>query len=116
MLGNAVRICGAKFGVLDLVDGDAFRTVAMHNAPPAYIEQRTRGPIRPGPGTTIDRAAKTKQAAQIADVTAGEAYLRGDPMVVDSVKLGGLRPRVSVPIGEEKKLVRVLRICRQGLL
>src|SRR5262245_54325778 len=116
MLANAVRICGAKFGVLDLVDGDAFRTVAMHNAPPAYIEQRTRGPIRPGRGTTIDRAAKTRQAAQIADVTAGEPYLRGDPMVVTSVKLGGMRTVVSVPMVKEKELVGVITIYRQEVL
>jgi GAF domain-containing protein len=116
ILTNATRICGAKFGVLDLVDGDGFRTVAMHNAPSAYIEQRTRGPIRPGPGTTIDRAAKTRQPVQIADVTAGEAYLRGDPMVVTSVKLGGMRTVVSVPMVKENELIGVINIYRQEVL
>src|SRR5437588_8267519 len=33
MLGNAVRICEAKFGTLYLREGDGFRAVAMHNAP-----------------------------------------------------------------------------------
>src|SRR5262249_43428103 len=36
MLENAVRICEAKFGTMFLREGDAFRTVALHNAPPAY--------------------------------------------------------------------------------
>jgi hypothetical protein len=33
MLANATRICGAGFGIMFLSDGDAFRTVAMHDVP-----------------------------------------------------------------------------------
>jgi two-component system, NtrC family, sensor kinase len=40
VLENAVRICKAKFGTLYLREGDGFRAAAMHNAPPAYAEQR----------------------------------------------------------------------------
>ena len=40
ILGNAVRICRAKFGTLYLCEGDGFRAVATHNAPPAYAEAR----------------------------------------------------------------------------
>src|SRR5262249_50061414 len=40
MLANAVRICEAKFGSMYLREGDAFRIVAMHNAPPAFAEAR----------------------------------------------------------------------------
>ena len=45
MLENAVRICTAKFGVLALSEGDAFRAVALHGAPPAYAEVRRREPV-----------------------------------------------------------------------
>ena len=34
MLENATRLCEAKFGTLYLCEGDAFRVVALHNAPP----------------------------------------------------------------------------------
>jgi signal transduction histidine kinase len=115
ILANATRICEAKFGTLDLRDGDSFRAVAMHNAPPAYMEARTRGPVRPARGTTIDRAAETKQAVQIADVTADEPYLRGDPFVVTAVKLGGLRTVVSVPMVKEDELIGVITIYRQDV-
>ena len=51
MLENAVRICSAKFGNLMLLEGDAFRTVALHGAPPAYAEARRREPLtRASPG------------------------------------------------------------------
>ena len=45
MLTNAVRTCEAKFGSLYLREGEAFRTVATHNAPPAYVEARRRDPL-----------------------------------------------------------------------
>ena len=35
MLANATRICEAKFGNLLLYDGNAFRVVALHDAPVA---------------------------------------------------------------------------------
>src|SRR5262249_36566342 len=61
MLANAVRICEAKIGSLYLREGDGFRTVAVHNAPPAYVEARTRELIRPPPDSTLGRVAATKQ-------------------------------------------------------
>ncbi len=36
MLENATRICEAKFGTLFFREGDTFRRVATHNAPPKY--------------------------------------------------------------------------------
>jgi len=45
MLENAVRICGAKFGMLHLSEGDGFRTVAMHDVPGVFAEKRAREPF-----------------------------------------------------------------------
>ena len=42
MLENAARICDAKFGTMFLYEGSAFRTVALHNVPPAFAELRYR--------------------------------------------------------------------------
>src|SRR5262249_56656150 len=41
MLENATRLCAAKFGTMYLREGDAFRMVATHNAPAAYVEARS---------------------------------------------------------------------------
>jgi GAF domain-containing protein len=43
MLENAVRICGAKFGMLHLSEGDGFRTVATHDVPRVFAEKRAVG-------------------------------------------------------------------------
>ena len=50
MLENAVGICGANFGNMFLYEDDAFRTVAMFNAPnrmqtPAWARHFIRHPI-----------------------------------------------------------------------
>src|SRR6266566_6241253 len=58
MLESATRICEAKFGTLYLCDADAFRLVAMHNAPPLYAESRQRQQlVRPPPDTVLGRVS-----------------------------------------------------------
>src|SRR5262249_50425294 len=116
MLANAARICEAKFGVMYLNEGSAFRTVAMHNAPPALAEMRRRNPVfRPNPRIALARAAATKQTVQIADVLDEPGYL--DPLPGFSspqiVTLGGARTVVAVPMLKKDELVGVIAIYRQ---
>ena len=112
ILENAVRLCGAKFGNLYLREGDGFRAAAMHNAPPAYAEQRV-GILHPSPNTTSYRAIQTKQPAQIADITRLQAYVEGDPWLTSAVSLGGHRGALSVPMLHEDELIGVITIFRQ---
>src|SRR4029077_1634375 len=104
MLENATRICEAKFGTLYLSEDDGFRAAAMHNAPPAYEEARA-GVVHPPPYTSLWRAAKTKQAVQIADVTLERGYIERDPFPVSAVDLGGYRSILSVPMLQEDKAI-----------
>ena len=115
MLANATRICEAKFGVLALSEGDAFRTVALHGAPPAYAEARRREPvIRPGLETGIGRAASTRQPVQIADIRAEPAYIN-DPQRFAILDLAGARTMLNVPMLKEDALVGVVAIYRQDV-
>jgi len=112
MLGNAVRICAAKFGTLYLGEGEGFRAVAMHNAPPAYAEARA-GVVHPPPDSSLGRAAKTKQAAQVADATKLQGYVSGNPFLISAVKRGGYRTVLSVPMLKEGELIGAICIYRQ---
>ena len=112
ILENAVRICEAKFDALYLNEGEGFRAVAMHNAPPAYEEARA-GVVHPPPSSSLWRAATTKQAAQVADVMSEQGYVEGDPFVVSAVALGGYRSVFSVPMLYEDKLIGVITIFRR---
>src|SRR5262245_37783288 len=52
MLSNATRLCEARFGVLNLYDGEVWRTAATHNVPPAFAElRRSQLTFRPPPGS-----------------------------------------------------------------
>jgi len=113
MLENAVRTCDAKFGTLYLREADAFRMVATHNAPPAYVEARDREPFRPPPSTPLGRAASTRQVVQIADIRTTQAYTEGFRPIVEAVELGGFRTVLSVPMLKENELIGVINILRQ---
>jgi GAF domain-containing protein len=113
LLANAVRICDAKFGVLFLTEGDAFRYVALHGAPPAFAEARRREPVtRVKPGTTIGRVAATKKPAQTADIRAEPAYT-SDPERIPILELAGARTILGVPMLKESQLVGAIVIYRQ---
>jgi GAF domain-containing protein len=113
MLANAVRICEAKIGSLYIREGDAFRTVATHNAPPAYVEARTRELLQPPPDTMLGRLAATKQVVHIADVTTIASYLERDPFMVAAVELGGYRTALGVPMLKDNELIGAITINRQ---
>ena len=111
MLANAVRICEAKFGTLWLCDRDAFRAIALHNAPPAYAEARRRElRLRPPPDTALGRAASTKQVVQIDDITTHRSY---DPEWRAAIELGNYRTIVCVPMLKDDGLIGAISIFRQ---
>src|SRR4051794_9452295 len=71
MLANAIQLCGAKFGVMSLREGEAFRVIATHGAPAALVEQRRREPlVRPAPGHNLERMMRTKAVVHIPDILA----------------------------------------------
>jgi two-component system, NtrC family, sensor kinase len=113
MLENASRICEAKFGILMLAEGDAFRLGASHNAPQAFAEFMQRGPVRPSPHITLGRAVATKRVAQTADITIEQPYLQGDPLAVAAAELGGYRTVLAVPMLKESTIIGALIFFRQ---
>ena len=114
MLENAVRICEAKFGGMFLREGDAFRTVALHNAPPAYAELRRRDPIiHPHPKSGLGRLVATKQVVHIADILEDEGYLAGASISVAIFKTAGARTLLVVPMLKDNEVVGNILIYRQ---
>ena len=113
MLENATRLCGAKFGTLNLFDGEVFRNVAMHNVPAEYAETRLREIIRPHPDSGLARVARTKQLAQIADLRARRRISRATRRLSRSADLGGARTILIVPMLKDDGLIGVIGIYRQ---
>jgi signal transduction histidine kinase len=108
MLANAVQICGAKFGVMSLREGDAFRVSATHGAPPAFVEQRRRDPlVRPTPGHNLGRMVRTKDVVHVPDISADP---ESAPILA---KFGGAKALVNVPLLKDGVLIGSLVIFRQ---
>jgi signal transduction histidine kinase len=114
MLANATRICDAKFGMMWLIEGDAARCVALHNAPAAFAELRRREPvIHPGPDTAVGRLLATKQVVHVEDAMAERAYIEGDPVRRANTDLAGARTIVAVPMLKENEVVGAIGIFHQ---
>ena len=114
MLENAVRICGANFGMLFLREGDVFRRMAMHNPPPAYVEEHRRDPlVRPSPESAHGRLIATKRVVHIADLSADQAYRDGAPTTVLLVDVAGARSYLGVPMLKDDELIGTIIIYRQ---
>ena len=114
MLENAVGICGANFGNMFLYEDDAFRTVAMFNAPEAYANVRMGAPLHPPSDSGLGRLVATKEVVQIADLRTVERYvINRDPFVVAAVELAGIRTLLAVPMLKEGRLVGAIVIYRQ---
>jgi len=114
MLENAVRICGANFGVLFLREGDALRRMAMHNPPPAYVEEHRRAPlVRPSAASAHGRLIATKRVVHIADLRVDQAYRDAAPTTVLLVEAAGARSYLGVPMLKDEELIGTIIIYRQ---
>jgi signal transduction histidine kinase len=107
MLVNATRICEAKFGVLWLREGSAFRLGSTHGVPaPLMNVLIERGLNRPPPGSPLHRLMETGNLVHTADEMA-------EPKPGVAARYGGARTLVAVPMRKEKELVGVFIIYRQ---
>src|SRR5262245_26374605 len=115
MLRNAVRICGAKYGMLSLCKGEEARSVAMYGLGPALVEKLQGKLRRPGPNTAVGRLMRTKTAVHIADVQTEPGFFDTPPGFAGPVLTihAGARTLLAVPMLKESELVGYIVIYRQ---
>jgi two-component system, NtrC family, sensor kinase len=113
ILENAVRVCGAQFGTLDLYDGERFDVVASYNLPREYAETQLNKPFVPHPKSGLGTIAMTHRPVHIEDLRTMPAYLEQNPAVVALSEIGGARTVVIVPMLNNENLVGVIAIFRQ---
>ena len=111
MLANATKLCGAKFGILNLYDGEVFTRDAAYGVPAAFAYHQE--PIRPHPRSGLAEVARTKRVVHIEDIRARAPYLERSPPVVQLAELGGARTLMLVPMLKESRLIGVIGIYRQ---
>jgi len=112
ILENATRICDARFGTLNLYDGRAFQSVALHNPPPQFATRKGEV-IHPHPESGLAYVARTKKIAHIDDIRTRRPYLEGDKAVVGIADQAGARTLLIVPMLKHGELVGTISIYRQ---
>jgi GAF domain-containing protein len=112
ILANATRLCGAKFGMVNLSDGDLVRVAAVYNVPAAFVAvQNVPFPLHPQSGHA--QIVRTKRPVQISDIRKMPPYLEGDPRLVALADVGGARTILGVPMLKEGELLGTIVIYRQ---
>jgi GAF domain-containing protein len=113
MLGKAMQLCSANFGVLNTYDGKAFHTAATYGLPPAYDEYRRKQPQEYGPATAPARLLEGEPFVQFTDLLESEAYRNGEPNRRALVDIGGARCLLAVPLVKDGHVVGNVMIFRQ---
>jgi GAF domain-containing protein len=109
MLENAVRLCDAKFGIMNFPERGGLRPVATHNVPESFAILRDKV-VHFGPKHPLTRAAATKQVVHIPDL---ELYADEDAVIAKFRKLTGARTILHVPMLKDEELVGIVSIYRQ---
>ena len=106
MLENATRICEAKFGVLHRCQDGAFEARAMVGVPPTLAHELQRRALFVSPkGAPLDRLLRTKKTIHTVDATKEQTQ-------PPSVKLGGARSHIAVPLIKAGEVVGAFTIYR----
>ena len=107
LLENATRLCEAAFGSMLQLEGDVFRRVALHNAPPAFMEFHSQAPtVQWQEVSDLKRVVETKQVVHVADT----AVAHPDAPIA---KYAGGRALLIVPMLKDENLVGAIGIYRQ---
>jgi GAF domain-containing protein len=114
ILGKAMRLCAASFGVMALYDGEYLRATAMCGVPPALVEFMSQ-PQQPTPSNAFYRLVEGEDLVQIDDVTDSDAYRSGSPLRRALVNLGGARTALWVALRNDEKLLGDFVLYRQAV-
>ena len=115
MLAKAIELCDASFGAMWLVDGDGYRTAALHgDLPEAYIEQWRSGTLHhPKAVIPMVRAIRSRRPVHVPDMLKDKAYQSRAPLAVSVVEIAGIRTLLTVPLLKEDEAIGVVTIYRR---
>jgi GAF domain-containing protein len=102
ILTSAMRLCEAHLGLINVWNGQTYRTVAQRGAKGAFAKWLfDRGDVKPLSFSVPTRMIRAKRPLQIEDLRKSEAYRRRSPGAVRFADDGGVRTYVAVPLLRE---------------
>jgi two-component system NtrC family sensor kinase len=113
LLESATRLCGAEFGIMNLLSGGMVRQVSFYNMPEAYVSEWSGKQYPPHPESVMGTVMRTRQAVHVDDLRTRPAYLARNPAVVALSDIAGARTYVGVPLLQRDELVGMISIYRR---
>jgi adenylate cyclase len=107
VVGAAVRLCRADYGVAYVLDGDAYRVAASAGGMPELDAWEREHPIRPGRDSVVGRVALIGQPIAVDDVLADTEYL-----ATEGQRVSGYRTLLGVPMEQDGSISGILALTR----
>ena len=112
MLGKAMQLCEAKFGVMFRFADGVFRATSWQGNPPAHIIEQPHV-VSENPHNLLTRIVFTKQPVHSPDLTKERAYIEGNPRYRALVETVGARSLLVVPMLKNQELIGAIVIYWQ---
>jgi adenylate cyclase len=112
MLEKAMRLCGAAFGSLYVLEGEHLRSVAQRGVPEAYANYRATNPPS-STGVVLAELIERKQPLHVLDMKDHERYRAGYPDARVMVDLAGARTTILVPLVRDESFLGYISVFRQ---
>jgi two-component system NtrC family sensor kinase len=113
LLDKAMRLCGAAFGILAVMEGEQTHSVAAQGLPPALAEWRKTHPVINPQNTLLTRVLAGEPYVHTLDLKDDDLYRRGEPLRRANVDLGGARTSLYVPLTRDRDVLGTIHIYRQ---
>ena len=112
MLGKAMQLCEAKFGVMFRFADGVFRATSWLGNPPAHIIEQPHV-VSENPHNLLTRIVSSKKPVHSSDLTKERAYIEGNPRYVALVETVGARSLLVVPMLKNQELIGAIAIYWQ---
>jgi GAF domain-containing protein len=112
MLGKALQLCEAKFGIMFRYADGVFRATSWLGDPPAYTIEQPHV-VSENPHNLLTRIVYTKQPVYSSDLTKERAYIEGNPRYRALVDTVGARSLLVVPMLNNEDLIGAIAIYWQ---
>ena len=113
MLDRAMRLCGAAFGELAIIEGGQPRTVTTRGVPAAFAKFRSRYRASPLPGSITARVFAGEPVIHTIDAADSDLYREGEPHRRAMVDLGGARTSLAVTLMKDRDVLGAIHVYRQ---